>query len=160
MVTNEQIQTFRNIAELFLRSASDDTKETRLFHAVDKLFKKLKKKHEHYNDKINSARRSFALFDPKTKKLLMNGDRYEYDKDGLDKLEVELRRLQYLKVDVRPEYIPEEQLPSLKFEFQGQMGQISAVSDYEVRSAFTGFVIEPDLELVEEEEEELEEAEA
>lgn len=159
-VTNEQIEIFRSTAEQYLRNAD---KDSYVFEPIDKLFKKLKKKHEHYDDKRRDIRRAHAMVDPKTKKLMMNGDKFEYTAEALGKVEKELRDLQYKEVEIRPIYVSEDKLPdSFKFEFQNQFGSIGVVSDYEVRNAFTGFVIEPSLELSdeEEEEEELQEAQS
>lgn len=149
-VTYEQIHQFRTVAELYLRHAE---KETLLYHAVDKMFKKLKKKHEAYADKQNAYRRAHAMVDPKTKKLLITGGNYEYTKEEADALDKDLRQLQYRKVAIKTEIVPEDKLPeTLRFEFQHASGAIGVCTDYEVRSAFKGIVIEPDL--VEEDDEE------
>lgn len=138
-VTYEQIAQFRGIAELYLRSAD---KETNLYHCVDKMFKKLKKRHERYIDKQNTARRAHALTDPKTKKLLMTAGSYDYTADGLNKLETDLRALQYKKISFNTEMLDEGEVPDdLKFEFQSANGAIGVCSDYEVRNAFAGIVM-------------------
>lgn len=151
-ITYEQIAAFRAVAELYLRSAE---KETNLYYCVDKMFKKLKKRHERYIDKQNAARRAHAMTDPKTKKLLISGGNYEYTSEGLNALDKALRELQYRKVTVKAEMVPEDMLPeSLKFEFQAANGSIQVCSDYEVRSAFAGVVFEAPGQQEDEEEEE------
>src|SRR5690606_1399786 len=111
-------------------------------HCVDKMFKKLKKRHERYIDKQNTARRAHALTDPKTKKLLMTAGSYDYTADGLNKLEADLRALQYKKISFNTEMLDEGEVPDdLKFEFQSANGAIGVCSDYEVSNAFAGIVM-------------------
>lgn len=145
-VSNERLANFRAVAEIFLFTHGTPDKDptvSRLVEAVDKMFKKLKKKNEHYEDKAKSIRRSHALTDPKTHKLIVTNGLYEYTKEGAEKVEKELRELQYKKVDIRPEYVKKEDMPdTLKFEYN-RKGVNETASDYEVRSAFLGFVIEP-----------------
>lgn len=159
-VTNEQIAVFRSIAEQFLRSMGNPQTlppdESRFVEAVYKMFNKTKKKFEHYSDKINAIRRAHSLTDPKTKKLLMTGNQYDYTKEAADKVEEEIRQLQGRKIDIRPEYIGDEDIPEdLKFEFQMQNGAVGVITDYEARNAFKRFVIKPNgIDEIEEDEDE------
>lgn len=131
-----------------------------MFDAVDKVFKRAKKKLERYQESLAQQRRLCAMTDPKTKKLLTSSlGNYEYTLEGADKLATAVSELMNKKVDIKACYV-DNAPDSFAFETQNANGVLIMVTDYEVRSAFEGFVLYAKPEDVEEEEEELQETES
>lgn len=135
----KKISIFRSIASLFLRHFSSDNK---LYYAVSKLEKRTQNIQENYVDKQADIRRDHAMIDPKDKRLLMDGGNYVYTKEAEKRVQEELRKLMYEEVDLEPHIVPEHDLPVLSFEYTGNDGKLYSVSEFEVRDAFEGFVIE------------------
>lgn len=141
MVTNNQVVNFRDIASLYLRHAKERTK---LHHALDKLVKKLKKVHEKYMDDQQDLRTEAASTDTDTK-ILLKDDKggFQYTKDKEKELRASLRTLGDKAVDVEPHFVlPNDLPPSLEVKYEGNDNKIYTLYDYDVRTAFEGFVIE------------------
>lgn len=136
----KRISTFRNVAAIFLRNASNDTK---LFWAVDKINKRTERLNDAFVDKQLEIRRDNAMTDPKDKRLLTDVQGWIYTKEASKKVQDEIRKLTYERVELNPHIVQKEDLPeNLSFEYLGDDGRIMTISHYEVHNAFRGFVFE------------------
>jgi len=148
-VTVKQALQFRQIAGLFLRS--EVKRDTKLYYAVEKIFKKLLTTNENFLESQQDLQREHALVDEKTKKLLKevgsNGvEQFQYTKDGMKALQDALRKLAAAPVDgFKPHFVPSNEIPAdLAFDFENDLGVTVTMSHFDVKSAFEGFVIKPE----------------
>lgn len=140
METNNQVVVFRDMASLYLRYSKGRTK---LHHALDKMLKRLKRTHEKFIDDQSDLRTDAASVDPESKVLLKDEKgNYSYTKEKEKELRANLRKLGDALALVEPHYINEDEIPSnLEIKYEGNDGKIYTLTDYDVRSAFEGFVI-------------------
>ncbi len=138
--TNNQIQTFRDTASMYLKDKKNTTKFS---YALDKLLKKLKTFHEQFIDDAADLRTDKASIDPETKILLKDTDgSFKYTIENEKELRKALRALGNKLIDIEPHFVDATAIPKdLSYSYEGNDKKTYAVSDYVVRTAFTGFVL-------------------
>ena len=144
-VSKKQLRTFRNVAILFLRNFH--VKDSKIYFAVQKVFKKTTSQDEEYSDEIESIKRDHAITstDPKDKGRILRDERnaYQYTIDNERKVQHELRVLSNKKLNIDTHFVDKDEIPlDISFEYLGGDGNTYVMSDYDVRSAFEGVVIE------------------
>ena len=140
-ITNKKVSEFRIVASIFLKQSS---KKTKLYHAAAKLLKKTTTIAEDYSDAQNDKRVNLASTEEKDKKkvLIVENNQYVYTPDNRIQLQKELRKLANTEVDIDPHFVDASEIDEdLSFEYAGDDGNTYTLSDFEIRSAFEGFII-------------------
>jgi hypothetical protein len=142
-VTNKRIAIFREIGTLFMRNY---TPQTKIHYAVKKMISKTESIHEAFVDSQESAKVDLAMTDKETKRLLRSGPGYEYTQENQKALIAKMRELANKTNTIDPHTVSNDDVPGdLGFQYQASGGAMLDLSDYDVRSAFTGFVIEEEV---------------
>jgi hypothetical protein len=140
-ITNKRVAVFRDVAAAYLKNSS---KKTKVYHAAAKLIKSTTKVAEDYADDQTDKRVTLASTEEKDKKkvLIVENDQYVYSPENRIQLQKELRKLANTEVEIKPHFVDVKEIDEdLSIEYAGADGNTYTLSDYEVRSAFEGFII-------------------
>jgi hypothetical protein len=140
-VTYEQVAQFRYVAQLWLRRSG--YQRTKLDYVVEKMVKKTKTIAEQYADRQEDLRDEHAEVDTKTKVIVVNPDGSRaFSPDKIKSLRKALRDLSHEHLEIDPHYVDDESMPkTIEFEYLDSNGDTRVMSEYDVRDAFTNFVI-------------------
>jgi hypothetical protein len=142
-VTNSQIQNFRDTATLFLKYSQSE--KTKVHLAADKMVKKLKSAHEAFVDDQSDYRAERAHTDDKKVLTKDQHGQYQYEVEDEKELRKSLRILANKEIDITEHFVNSSEIPpNLSFKYEGADGREYRMSDYDVRSAFTGIIIKPE----------------
>lgn len=143
-VTVKEALQFRQIAGMFLRT--EQKRDTKLYYAVEKVFKKLTTVNENFIEAQQDLQREHAMVDEKTKKILKEGDQYQYTKEDMKALQTELRKLAAAPIEgFKPHFVSGDDVPKdLSFSYDDDFGRARTASHFDVKSAFEKFVLKPE----------------